>query len=127
MMTLSAITDKIIKDIQHMLSPNYNPLIYIGKTNNLSRRTKEHSSEDFAYTLPIVKATPNLISILEENLISKLSKNPDILIANKESNSEGNAKATILYICIKDFHPNDIMHEYDEMTLLGNDYPLTID
>lgn len=97
--------------------------IYIGKTNDIERRTREHKEKHgYVYVTPIVYGDSLSISKLEEALIGDLKKE-GVNILNKSEDSVGNNEANILYICFDSCHPNDELCEWDNFKI-GNNYPL---
>ncbi len=127
-MKLTQIIEKIASDVNEQILCQFSPTLYlyIGKTQDLQRRTAEHRDEGLIYTLPLAHGTPQQIAELENDLISALQKVPGCRLVNKESNSNGNPDAEWLYLSLSEYHPNDELYEYDVQFLLGNDYPLEL-
>lgn len=121
------ILNKLTHDIQNRIFvSNYRPKIYIGKTDDIEMREKEHEKEGYAYTLHLASGPSDSISELETDLIQILRHVDWCEVSNKQSASAGNPKATELYICLYELHPNDSLGEYDVKTFLGSEYPLDL-
>ena len=119
--------DKIKNDIITKIYLKFPTLLYIGKTNDIGRRRKEHEKIDgLPNTVKLIEGSPDIISWLEEKLIESLAPIVGNKLKNESCNSSGNEIANILYLSLSEYHPEDDLCEYDEKFLLGLEYPLQI-
>ena len=75
--------------------------VYIGKTNDIEQRDKQHKMEDgYPHTVEIAHGEPKIISEAEKYMIGKFEnvKDANWTFCNKSDGGEGNSNASILYI-----------------------------
>lgn len=121
------VAEKIKKDMDLMKSENdFNPAIYIGKTNDLKNAFHRHEKDGYPVLLEIAEGTGEEIASLESKLIELFLNDNQWTCRNKRDTSAGNPKADKLYICLDDSVANDPLYERSEKSLLNNEYPLQL-
>ncbi len=110
---------------QKLKEKNFEAGMYVGKTDNVNERLKDHETKrDYVYLTPVAHGKPSLISRLEHDIIVELSK-AGIKLLNKRPVSSGNKEADILYVCFDSCLPCDELCEYDTFDF-GKDYPIEV-
>lgn len=96
--TIPELCEKIEKDIVSM------PTVcefYIGKTENIVQRRKEHyTKDDYQVTLPVATSSPKVINEAEKRVIAYFKEKGDVRIKNIGSGGEG-PDGKILYVSLK--------------------------
>ena len=126
---LQKVKDKIILDLIAMSEKfDFNPGLYIGKTEDFEKSTERHVSDGLPILLRIAEGNPEDIALLEDALISwAQNQNNDVFkCLNTNRGSGGNINANKLYICFDTSVEGDELFEMDEMQFLGNEYPIDL-
>lgn len=111
--------EKIEKDILSMTSVSR---FYVGKTDDVERRQKEHlEKENLQKTLVVAIASPIKINEIEKKVIEYFKEKEDSRIINKGPGGEG-PNGKFLYVSlnldIKDIHEiDDLDIEFDPIIL----------
>lgn len=88
--------DLLVEAISERMKWEGYECFYIGKTNDIECRREEHWEKGFNETFELAKGKPEIISEYETDLIRKCENMPGI--RNQKEGSNGNEKASTLYV-----------------------------
>lgn len=119
---------KIIQALKNLVAneKDWNPKVYIGKTNDESRRAKEHleDPEKLVYLTVVAEGSEDDINELEKLTIELLKKSSNLNELNINDGGGGSSHATKLYVAFSDLFPTDEFGEYEK--LLDSEFPITL-
>lgn len=96
------IEDLILK-IEDLLSNSNYKEFYIGKTDDLERRKKEHEDEGYNFFWEIAQGTPDIINEGEKKLIDYFKNSSSVKnkCKNENEGGGGTSQATFLYLAVR--------------------------
>ncbi len=130
-MKVQEATNLIIQQIEEVViqREDWHPKVYIGKTQNVEEREKEHLREGHPlyYLVCLATGSSEKINQLEKSCIVALRNSQKLQMYNERDGGAGNPQADNLYVAFTELWPGDDFEELPMANLFdSNKFPIQL-